>query len=113
MVKRKSTLDGLSNTFIDSNVSPVTVEKSINNWDAETERARQELAYYEAFEAKVINQLVKETNALLAMLRTKRGVLCQLDRQYIRAKLTLMMSKLEASEMTEQQIMKIKTAARL
>lgn len=112
MGTRKPKLDGKNGEFINSDVRPTIIEKSVNNWDAETERARQELAYYERLEAKIIQQLVKESNAILASVRVRTTKLCQLDRQYLRAKLTLMISKLEASEMCEQQIMKIKVAHR-
>lgn len=112
MATRKPKLDAKSGEFVNPSISPIAVEKPTNNWDSETERLKQELAYYEGFEAKIISQLLKETNGLLAMLRMKQGRLCQLDRQYLRTKLTLMMSKVEASEMAEQQAVKIKTAAR-
>lgn len=112
MANKKFRLDDENGAIGKQNSSGITVEESTNNWDTETERAKQELAYYDGLESKLISQMVKETNAVLAMLRTKNGRLCQLDRQWLKAKLALLNSKLEASVMAEQQTIKIKSAVR-
>lgn len=110
MVKRGNSNPSKNGVVVNTSSPAVAAEKRVDYWDTNTERAKQEIAYYQQLDAKINSQISKELNAMLMMIRSKQGKLCQLDRQYLRSKITLLNAKLEASELCEQQILKINVA---
>jgi hypothetical protein len=104
MVKRKSGNISTLGNAIGTSGEAIGTQEPINTWDTIEERAKQELAYYENIERVAVSQVVKELNAMLAIARVKPNQFCQLDRQALKAKAHLILSKIEASALAENQI---------
>lgn len=105
---RRSSINPVSmRDFAQSSGSSINTEESVNTWDTIEERAKQQIVYYQNIERVACSQIVKELNAMLAIARIKPNKLCQLDRQALTAKLHLIMSKIEATKVAENQILRI------
>lgn len=87
----------------ESDGSPIKETKRPDNWNTVKERAMQQLTALKEIELKAVGQIQKEIVNLSIWVAEKPGCLCQLDRQYLRAKLTLITAKIEASESADLQ----------